>query len=246
MTTTKRPHLALARQRTRPPQRRSAAAPTLGFGCHRKPTPVGSPAVRCGSVIIEVVLAVSLLAVAGVALTKLSRGASMLGRTADQHLAATLAAENTLERMRALPTGQWSTQGDAIASAVGNDTQCTVTVAVDDFQSGPNEGVHIQVQATLGDAVTVRQHDWIVREPKPDAAADDVAADDAAADDDVADADKPDDDATDADDGDADAADADEMTDTDETAADKNPSDSNSTDKNESGEPDNQSPQEDS
>ncbi len=121
---------------------------------------------RSASVIIEVVLSAALLATAGVALAKLSRGAGSLSQQADQHLAAELAADNVLNRLASLPADEVKERAAKIAKAVAEDTGCEVDTNVESFESGDARGVHVRVEVTTEMAVRVVRHAWRLQTPE--------------------------------------------------------------------------------
>ncbi|TWU51360.1 hypothetical protein [Rubripirellula reticaptiva] len=118
-----------------------------------------------GSVIVEAVLAAAMLATAGVALAKLSRGSVDLGRQSDRQLAATLAADNFLTRIRPLLADEVREEAEAAGQSVASNAGCIARVSVDDFEDGDIHGVHVIAEFSAGDGTLVRRHDWRLETP---------------------------------------------------------------------------------
>ena len=115
---------------------------------------------RRGSLIIEAVIAVALLATAGLALTRLASSAALLSRHSSQTLAATLTAENTIERFRGLAADQVLQRAADIGTDLANQSGCQVQVETDEFLTSEQKGIHIQVTVTIEDSIRVVAHDW--------------------------------------------------------------------------------------
>ncbi|MFK8114865.1 MAG: hypothetical protein AB8B91_21870 [Rubripirellula sp.] len=113
-----------------------------------------------GSLVVEVAIVVMLLATATIALSKLARSSADLNLQADQRLALTLAAENTIERLRALPVEDLKDQTNQLAAEVAERANCQVDVTADSFQSDTEEGLHLEVTARFQANVGVTLHDW--------------------------------------------------------------------------------------
>ncbi|GAA5506047.1 hypothetical protein [Novipirellula caenicola] len=115
---------------------------------------------RRGSLIVEAAICFVLLATAVVALMKLAQGSSRLSKQADQRLVATLAAENTLERLQHVGTDALKSRAEEIAAAIAEQTRCDVQVTVEDFQSQLRSGTHLRVEASCSPEVRITLHDW--------------------------------------------------------------------------------------
>ncbi len=120
---------------------------------------------RRGSLVIEAVIASALLATAILALGKLAQSAAALGHQADQRLAATLAGENLLERLRAVPIEAVGERADELADVVAQQTQCDVEVSAKPFSVADREGIHVQVDVSPSPQVRVTLHDWRLKSP---------------------------------------------------------------------------------
>jgi len=115
---------------------------------------------RRGALIVEAVIALVLLATATVALTKLARSSAALVRQSDQRLTATLAAENTIQRLRGVATGDLADQADTVAKLVAQDAGCEIDVTTEPFTTGERQGIHLRVDASFSPAVGISLHDW--------------------------------------------------------------------------------------
>ncbi len=115
---------------------------------------------RRGTLIVEAVIALVLLATATFALTKLAKSSAALGQQSDQRLTATLAAENTIQRLQGVAADKLSDQADQVAALVAQDTGCEIDVSTEPFTTGDREGIHVRVDASIGPAIRVSLHDW--------------------------------------------------------------------------------------
>lgn len=115
---------------------------------------------RCGALIVEAVMALVLLATATVALAKLARSSAALVRQSDQRLIATLAAENTIQRLRGVATVDLADQADSVAKLVAQDAGCQISVTTEPFTTGQHRGIHVQVDASFSNSVGISLHDW--------------------------------------------------------------------------------------
>ncbi len=115
---------------------------------------------RRGALIVEAVIALVLLTTATVALTKLAKSSAALDRQSDQRLVATLAAENTIERLQGVASDKLSGQADQVAALVAQDAGCQIDVSTEPFTTGDREGIHVRVDASISPAIRVSLHDW--------------------------------------------------------------------------------------
>lgn len=115
---------------------------------------------RCGSLLIEAAIAVALLATAAYGLSQLASGSAALARQADQRLAATLAAENTRQRLRRISDENLAEKSGEIAALVTNASGCEVTVSIEPFANTNHEGVHIRIDVSPEESIRVSLHDW--------------------------------------------------------------------------------------
>jgi Tfp pilus assembly protein PilV len=125
---------------------------------HRPPQRTKFP--RSGSLVIEAVIAVALLATAAYGLAKLASSAAALSRQSDQRLAATLAAENTVERLRRLPAERLAAEAGGVAHLVSESAACEVKVSTDIFSVAAGKSVHVRVDASPAKNIRVTLHDW--------------------------------------------------------------------------------------
>ena len=122
---------------------------------------------RRAALIIEAVIALVLLSTATVALTKLAKSSAALGQQSDQRLVATLAAENTIERLQGVAVEELSDQADQVAALVAQDAGCDIDVTTEPFTVGDRQGIHVRVDTTIAPAIRIRLHDWrFAVEPK--------------------------------------------------------------------------------
>jgi Tfp pilus assembly protein PilV len=122
---------------------------------------------RRGTLIVEAVMALVLLTTATVALTKLARSAAALDQQSDQRLTATLAAENTIQRLQGVGVEKLSDQADQVADLVARNAGCEIDISTEPFTTGDRQGIHVRVDATISPAVRISLHDWrFVPEPK--------------------------------------------------------------------------------
>ena len=119
---------------------------------------------RTGSLIIESVVATALLATALVALGKLAATSAAISQTADQRLAATLIAENVLERLKVVEFDAVPGESAEIAASIQQSCPYEVQVTGDAFLAGDREARHIIVTVRPSLHVTIQLHDWRVRE----------------------------------------------------------------------------------
>lgn len=117
---------------------------------------------RRGSLVIEAVISIALLATAGIALTRLSQNASVLNLQSDDRLALTLTAENTIDRLRAVPDQELAENAERIADAMSKSYRCKVEVDVVEFDGPGGSGLHLVVTATDNRSQRVQLHDWRV------------------------------------------------------------------------------------
>jgi hypothetical protein len=115
---------------------------------------------RRGSLIIEAVISVALLATAGYALTRLARNAANLSQQADQRLVATLTAANTIERLRGLSAQQVSERASDVATDLSEVSGCEVQLATEPFTTPDHTGIHIRIVVSAPGNVRVTAHDW--------------------------------------------------------------------------------------
>jgi Tfp pilus assembly protein PilV len=115
---------------------------------------------RRGALIVEAVIALVLLTTATVALTKLAKSSAALDRQSDQRLIATLAAENTIQRLQGVASDKLSGQADQVAALVAQDAGCQIDVSTESFTTGDREGIHVRVDAKISPAIRVSLHDW--------------------------------------------------------------------------------------
>jgi len=115
---------------------------------------------RGGSLVIEAVIAAALLATATYGLTQLAKSAAVLRQQSDQRLAATLAAENTLERLRGVPLAELTGQADEVAEIVAASSGCEVDVSTTPFTAAARDGIHLRVDVSPSQNIRVTLHDW--------------------------------------------------------------------------------------
>jgi len=115
---------------------------------------------RRGALIIEAVIALVLLTTATIALTKLAKSSAALGQQSDQRLTATLAAENTIQRLQGVAAEKLSEQADQVAALVAQDAGCEIDVSTEPFTTGDREGIHVRVDVSIAPAIRVSLHDW--------------------------------------------------------------------------------------
>ncbi len=121
---------------------------------------------RCGSFIIEAVVAVLLLGTASLALMKLAHSSSRLRHRADQELSAVLTAQNALSRLRAVDADQISQQLGEIEEACERDSGCQVELIATPFEQPEVAGIHLRAQVAINHQRRVTLHDWKVRSPE--------------------------------------------------------------------------------
>lgn len=109
---------------------------------------------------IEAVIAVALLATAGVAVARLSQNAAVLNQQSDDRVALVMAVENTLGRLRTLSIEDLQTKTKEVASAISESTGCNVTVDIDEFSGKNGTGFHLVVSAVDKHNQRVALHDW--------------------------------------------------------------------------------------
>lgn len=115
---------------------------------------------RRGSLVIEAVISAALLATAGYALTRLARTSSTLSQQADQQLAATLTAENLVERLRALESDELQQRATTVAQSLADASQCEIEVLTESFTHAGREGIHIRIDVSSSPQNRVTIHDW--------------------------------------------------------------------------------------
>ena len=128
---------------------------------HRSPTRAGT---RSGSLIIESVVAIALLATALVALGKLAASSAAISRTADQRLAATLSGENVIEQLKDVAFDDLSRESSDIAEAVQKLSGYEIKVTTDPFLVGDRDATHILVTVRPITNVLIQLHDWRIKQ----------------------------------------------------------------------------------
>ena len=124
--------------------------------CHRS---------RCGSLIVESVIVIALLATAFVALGNLATSSSAISQNADQRLAATLAAENMLQRLQAVSFDSVIEQSPAVAKLIQNSSGYELQVKAEEFRAGDRDAIHLIVTVAASETVSVTLHDWRFARP---------------------------------------------------------------------------------
>lgn len=112
---------------------------------------------------VEAAISIAMMATAMVALTRLASSSAELNHIADRQLSATLAAENTLERLQSLPLDELSDQAAAVADEVASECGCQIKAAVEAIESPP--GYHVTVTVAIGDQIELSLHDWRLEVP---------------------------------------------------------------------------------
>ncbi len=115
---------------------------------------------RRGSLVVEAVISAALLGTAAYALTRLARTSAVLSQQADQQLAATLTAENLVERLRRVETGDLSQQATTIAQSLADTSQCEIGVFTESFTNADRQGIHLRIDVTSSPQNRVTLHDW--------------------------------------------------------------------------------------
>lgn len=121
---------------------------------------------RRGSLIIESVVALTLLATALVALGKLAATSTAIGKQGDQRLAATLAAENLLERLDAIPFEEVAAEARRIADVIEESCGYDIAATTEEFRAGDTDSIHVSVTVRASSLVAVTLHDWKTSVPK--------------------------------------------------------------------------------
>ncbi len=115
---------------------------------------------RRGSLIIESVVAIALLATAFIALGNLAASSAAISRNADQRLAATLAAENVLEQLRDVPFDALAQKASELGKAIEDSYGYKSQIETNDFRVGGRDAVHLAVTIRPSENVSVTLHDW--------------------------------------------------------------------------------------
>ena len=141
------------------PHRRVVGRPVRQQSCHAERRHGGH---RVGSLIVEAVIASMLMVTATIALAQLARHSAALSSQADQRLAATLAAENMIERLNDLSDDKVRAGAAAVVAEVAEVSGCRIVVDSEPFDSGSGRGLHVRVVASpQADAdLRVSLHDW--------------------------------------------------------------------------------------
>ncbi len=120
---------------------------------------------RRGSLVIEAVVVIALLATAFVALGKLAATSAALSQNADQRLAATLAAENLLQRLQSVSIDAVVADAQQIAKTIQDSCGYQINLKTDQFRASERDAIHVAVTVTASDVVSVTLHDWRIGEP---------------------------------------------------------------------------------
>jgi Tfp pilus assembly protein PilV len=117
---------------------------------------------RRGSLAVEAAMAVALLGSAMFAMARFSQNSAALERQADERLAAELAAENLLERLRDVPASEIANAARIAAAELERQSGCPLQVTADGV-SGADQpaAVHLRVAAGPPDRWQITLHDWI-------------------------------------------------------------------------------------
>ncbi len=124
---------------------------------------------RSGSLIIESVVAIALLATALVALGKLAASSAAISRIADQRLAATLSGENVIEQLKDVTFDDLSRESSVIANAIQKSCGYEINVTTDQFLVGDRDATHILVTVRPSTNVLIQLHDWRIKQTNPGA-----------------------------------------------------------------------------
>ena len=115
---------------------------------------------RRGSLIIESVVAIALLATAFLALGNLAASSAAISRNADQRLAATLAAENVLERLRDVPFDALAEKASELGKTIPDSYGYEGQIETNDFRGGGRDAIHLAVTIRPNENVSVTLHGW--------------------------------------------------------------------------------------
>lgn len=130
--------------------------------CRRRKT------ARRASLMVEAVIAVTLLSTAIVALGKLAQSTARLQIQSDQRLTAALAADNLFERLREIPTPSIDESAKELAAQWLAKTGCKLEVETEPFTVRGRDGVHVTVISRPSDGRPVTLHDWYLASPSED------------------------------------------------------------------------------
>lgn len=119
---------------------------------------------RRGSVILEAVISVAILATAMVALTKLAQISSALHQESDGRLAAALAAENVMTRLDAVAVDQLSDEIEKAVVAVEEASGCEITPKLVPFEVNGRKAVHVELEVQAAEGLGVTIHRWIAQD----------------------------------------------------------------------------------
>jgi Tfp pilus assembly protein PilV len=119
---------------------------------------------RVAGVLIEAIIAATLLVTATTALTRYVVSSRQLSIAADQRLAAQLSCQNVIERLRAVSADDWQSQSELIAAAVFETSGIVTKIDVDSFQIDERDAVHATVRCQIGNSEDdfVDNHAWKV------------------------------------------------------------------------------------
>ena len=123
---------------------------------------------RCGSLIIECVIAAALIATATVALTRLARNSVALNQQSDNRFAAKLTAENLLQRSQQMEADQLADQIGPLAAAMAEEYATEITASANPFESGDHRGLHLRIDVRSAPNAQVTIHDWRVFDETPE------------------------------------------------------------------------------
>ena len=115
---------------------------------------------RQGSLVIDAVVALALLTTAFVALGRLANSSAALSLNSDQRLAATLAGENVVERLRSVAFDALDDKAAEAGRAVEETTGFDVQIKITPFQLETREAIHLSVRVQVSEEVSVNIHDW--------------------------------------------------------------------------------------
>ncbi|TWT51199.1 hypothetical protein Pla22_39760 [Rubripirellula amarantea] len=114
---------------------------------------------------MEAVLAAALLFTAGIAVAKYAKDVRKLDRNADVTIAAKLACDNTVERLRTTPADQWMDTASDIAEQVSDAAGLPMTIDVSEFETNDSRGQHAEILARYHGDIVYRTHAWSLLEP---------------------------------------------------------------------------------
>ena len=119
---------------------------------------------RVAGILIEAIIAATLLMTATTALTRYVLSSRQLSVAGDQALAARLNTQNAIERLRVLSADDWEAKAQSVAKDLTDASGMSINIEVEPFQIGDRDALHATIECQIGSNPNVHavNHAWKV------------------------------------------------------------------------------------